>query len=201
MVYGDAAKALTIARSVKALMNVEIKNFDVPLTGGQTITDTALITQLSNIPSGDTTNARDGAQCKMVGIELSFVIHQSTSSAGATLVRVMLVQDKQTNQAIYVAADLLADVTSQDIIVSPRNLDNMRRFNVLFDKVFILNINGNTAVSFKHYFKRDIILRFDASTPSIADLTENSLSVLLVGNELTNDPTIELISRLRFIDN
>ncbi len=200
MVAGDARKALTIAKSIKRLINVEVKNFDVQLTG-TAITDTPLITQLSNIPQGDGVSARDGAQCKMIGLELSFALNQSTSSAGGTQIRVMLVQDKQTNQAIYTAADLLEDVTQSDALVSPRNLDNMRRFSVLLDRTWVLNIAGVTNILYKHYFKKDVLLRFDASTPSIADLTQNSMSLLLVGNEVTNDPTITLFARLRYVDN
>ena len=60
MVYGDAKKALVIAKGVRRLLNVEIKNFDTQFTfvtlGAPTIT------QLTNIPRGDTTNERDGAQ-------------------------------------------------------------------------------------------------------------------------------------------
>ncbi len=33
MVYGDAQKALAMAKSVKRLINVEIKNHDLQLTG------------------------------------------------------------------------------------------------------------------------------------------------------------------------
>ena len=70
MVYGDAAKALSMVKSVKRLLNVEVKNFDTQLTGSA-ITDAIGITQLTNIPQGDGTNSRDGAQCKMIGIELN----------------------------------------------------------------------------------------------------------------------------------
>lgn len=196
---GDAAKALAIAKQVKSLLNVEVKNHDVKFQT-TAITDSAMITQLTNIAVGDTTIQRDGSQIKMVGFDLNYFIGIS-GSAASTLVRVMVVLDKQTNQAIYTSADLLADATILDIVISPRNLDNMRRFTVLYDKVHTFTLSGRNVVHVKKYIKKDIIFRYDASTPDITDLTSNSLSMLTVSNEVTNDPTMTFFGRLRYIDN
>ncbi len=199
MVARDAAKALSIARGLKRLLNVEVKNFDVQQSA-VAIADAPAIIQLSNIPQGDSTNQRDGSQCKMVSLELNFTLNQS-ASAVITHVRIMVVLDKQTNQAIYGAADLLEDVTIRDIIISPRNLDNKNRFQVLYDHVFSFSNSGRLGAVTKMHINKDIIFRYDASTPSIADLTQNSLSLLQVATEVTNDPSISMFSRLRFIDN
>ncbi len=198
MVLSDGRKALLMASHLKRLVNVEIKNHDVQITGSA-ITDTAVITQLSNIPQGDTTITRDGAQVKALSLE--FVAHLGLNTSGTTtIVRLIIVRDKQTNQAIYTAADLLDDVTSGDQLASPYNLDNKFRFQILHDKVYNLHAS-NTNQIVKKTFKLNHILRFDGSTPSIADLTSSSYSLLSVGNEITNDPTIVLFSRLRFVDN
>ncbi len=200
MVAGDAQKALRIAKSVKALLNVEVKNHDVQLTS-DVITDAIGITQLSNIPQGDGTTARDGNQCKMIGYEFNYAIQQSASATTADFVRVMLVLDKQTNQAIYLAADLLDDITNLDSIVTPRNLNNMRRFTVIYDRVHTFSKGGSNGTVVKKYFKKDILLRFDASTSAIADMTSNSLSLLTVASTAANDPIMHFFGRLRFVDN
>ncbi len=196
---GDAAKALAIARGIKKLINVEVKNFDVQ-QGGVSLTQTPVIVQLSNIAQGDGTNQRDGAQCKMVGIDLNFVLTQN-ASATQTFVRVMLILDKQTNQAIYLPADLLEDVTGGDNIVTPRNLDNLKRFTILYDRSFEFSGDGNRSAIVKKYIKKEVLLRYDGSTPSIADLTQSSISFIQMASEATNTPTITHFSRLRFIDN
>ncbi len=199
MVAGDAAKALSIARGIKRLINVEIKNFDTQLTQ-VTVTDTPVITQLTNIGQGDTTITRDGSQIKMIGFELNYFITRSASS-DFTIVRVMVVLDKQTNQAIYTAADLLADVTAQDNVIAPRNLNNKKRFTVLYDRKHSIGSGGAGSIVVKKYFKKEIMFRYDANTPSIADMTQNSLSMLCVSNEVTNDPGLTLHARVRFVDN
>ncbi len=200
MVYGDAQKALRIAQSVKALLNVEVKNFDVQLNSS-VITDAIGITQLCNIPQGDTSNTRDGSQVKMIGYEFNYFIQQSSAAVNADFIRVMLVVDKQTNQAIYLAADLLDDITNLDSIVTPRNLDNMKRFTVLYDRVHILSKGGTNGAHVKKYFKKDLLIRYDASTSAIADLTSNSISLLTVASTASNDPAITFFGRLRYVDN
>ncbi len=198
MVFGDAKKALAVAQGLKRLLNVEIKNHDVEQTSA-TITQTPVIIQLSNIPSGDTTITRDGAQCKMVGINLNYFLTVDPTLP-RTVVRIMLVIDRQTNQAVYSNADLLDSTVSQLNIVSPRNLNNLHRFIVLYDKTHMLSLDTPT-VAVRKYIKKDVLLRFDASTPSIADLTQNSLSLVQFTNEGTNQPIITSFLRLRFVDN
>ncbi len=198
MVYSDARKALTIAKGVRRLLNVEIKNFDVQQTNvGLTLTP--IITQLSNIVQGDTTNTRDGAQCKMLGIQFNYQIVVN-ATVPRTTCRIMLVLDKQTNQAIYLNSDLLEDVTGGDNIVTPINLDNKHRFTILYDRTHMLSLDNPTVVV-KKYIKKDILFRYDASTAAIADLTQNSLSLVQFSNESSNTPSLTSFMRVRFVDN
>lgn len=199
MVYGDAKKALVIARGVKRLLNVEIKNHDIARQTSIALSQTPVISQLTNIAQGDTTNTRDGSQCKMVGFNINYFL-QTSATVPRTIVRIMFVLDKQTNQAIYTAGDLLNDVTVVDNIVTPRNLNNKHRFVVLYDRTHMLSLSRPT-VHIKKYIKRDVLLRYDASTPSIADLTQNSLSMVQWTNEPTNVPNITSFIRIRFVDN
>ncbi len=130
----------------------------------------------------------------------NYIISQHATAVN-TQMRCMIVHDKQTNEAIYTAADLLQDVTVSDSIVAPRNLDFGRRFQVLYDKVHVFSDSGSTNTVKKVYKKLNIKLRFDGSTPSIADLTQSSLSLFLISNEPSNTPLITFFVRLRYVDN
>lgn len=199
MVYGDAKKALAVAKGVRRLLNVEIKNFDVVATN-TAMTQFPQIIQLSNIPRGDTTNERDGAQCKMVGFDLNYTIVVS-ATLPRTVCRVLLVLDKQTNQAVYIPGDLLDESGTAGLnIVSSRNLNNKHRFQILYDRTHSLSLDKSVIVVRK-YIKKEILLRYDNSTSAIADLTQNSLSVMHMTNETTNVPNLTSFFRLRFIDN
>ncbi len=200
-IYGAAGKQLfKDVRSLKRLINVEFKFHDVQLTS-QTVDEVPLITQLSNIAIGDTTNTRDGSQVKCLSLQIAFSIN-SSASATASLVRVLLIKDKQTNQLIYNASDLLSDVTAGDGIVSPYNRDNRMRFTILMDKVFTLTTVGSNRVRvFGKKFRQDQVLRYDASAGNITDLTQSSYSLMFISNEPTNSPNVTLFSRLNYVDN
>lgn len=194
-----ASKALVVAYGVKKLLNVEFKFFDVTQTE-TAMSQTPQIVQLTNIPQGDTDVTRDGAQVKLTRLDIKYLIRMNTAASTA-IQRIMLIHDKQTNQAIYNASDLLLDTTSLDNIVTPLNLDNKYRFRVLYNKVHTMSVNGNR-VNYGHIgLNLDMKIRFDASTPSIADLTSNSLSILLISTEQGNAPTLSFISRVRYLDN
>ncbi len=186
--------------NLKRMVNTEIKEFNTTFDPTAIIDAAGNLVQLTNIPQGDTTITRDGSQCKVLSVYVKGVIKISQSATSSAF-RLMLVWDRQTNQVIYTTADLLLDASSVDSINSPLNLNNKRRFKVLYDKTFGLNINGRSVIPFRIYKKLNMMIRFDGSTPSIADLTSNSLSLLMIGDEVTNDPTISWIARVRFVDN
>ncbi len=184
---------------LKRMINVEYKNFDIQLTNG-TATSAGAIQQASNIGQGDTTITRDGNQVKALSIFFRCNVKMN-ASARASSVRIMLVLDKQTNGAIYTMADLLLDVTADDIITSPLNIDNKFRFKVIYDKVFSLSITGTQLINFKKYFKINLPIRFDAAAATIAAVTSNSLSIVRITDEDINLPTVTYTHRLRFVDN
>ncbi len=200
-IYGAAGKQLyRDVRSLKRLINVEFKFHDVQLTVFS-IPVVPVITQLSNIAIGDTDNTRDGSQLKCLSLQISYLL-QIHASASSSVVRVLLVKDKQTNQAIYSATDLLSDVTASDGIVSPYNRDNRLRFTVLHDKTHVLTTAGaNRTRVFGKKFRQDQVIRYDASAGDITDLTQSSYSIIFTSNEPTNTPTVTLFSRLNYVDN
>ncbi len=200
MVISDASKALALARGVKRLLNVEFKNHDL-LQGAVGIPDgVGTIFQLTNIPQGDTGTSRDGANVKITSIYIKGIMILS-SSANSTVYRIMLVEDKQTNQAIYSTADLLADTGNVNSLVAPLNLDNQFRFNVLYDQLSVVDDGAKKSLPFKIFKTVNKRLRFDASTPGIGDLRSSSYSLLMISSEPTNTPSMRFFSRFRFVDN
>ncbi len=199
MVMSDASKALAMAKYLKGLVNVERKNHDSVGTNVAR-SSTIAIVNLTSIAQGDTTVTRDGSSCKIVSIDFRYFITQNASAAN-TLVRVMLVLDKQTNQALYATTDLLADVSTSDSIVSLRNLDNQVRFSVLYDKVHAFSITGRGSSSHKFYKTCQYKIRFDNAAAAITSNPGLSLSLLVVSNEATNTPLMTHFLRLRFVDN
>ncbi len=199
-IYKAAGKQLQRdVRSLKRLINVEFKFLDTQLTNVASST-TPLITQLSNSAQGDTTVTRDGSQLKCLSIQLSYFMTMHTNAVGS-LVRVLLIKDKQTNQAIYTAGDVLTDTTAADSLISPYNRDNRKRFTIMYDKVHTLTGSGTEVRHVGRRFRQDQILRYDANAGDITDLTQSSYSLMTVSSEATNTPLFTMFARLNFVDN
>ncbi len=200
MVLTDAQKALSIARSVKSLLNVEYKQKS-NAAQSLAITDTASAVQLVALSQGDTAITRDGSQVKFTSLRFSYFI-KIHASALNTMVRVMIVHDKQTNQAQATATDVLQDSTPVDAIVSPYNIDNVSRFRILYDKVHGLSSVGSTSCVQRTIHKKlNLKVRYDGNAGNVTDLTQDSIFLILVSDEATNDPTISHQLRLRYLDN
>ena len=155
MVVDDAKKALAMVRHVRGMLNTEFKNHDVAVTATGIVDGSGTITQLTNIPQGSggtTTEQRDGANVKITSIYIKLLAIMSASGTNSSF-RLMLVEDRQTNQAIYATADLLTTVVNVSGLVSTYNLQNQFRFKVLYDKVHTIDINGKGTKFIKIYKK------------------------------------------------
>ncbi len=195
-----ASKALSVAYAVKRLVNVEFKHHNV-VQQAQAVTDAGLITNLSLLSQGDSSTTRDGGSVKFTSLRLSYMIGIH-ASATLSVVRVMIVHDKQTNQAQFTLADLLFDATIVDNILSPYNINNASRFNVLYDKVHTLNIAGSSGMLQRTIHRKlNMKTRYDANVGDVTDLTQDSLSMIFISDQPTNDPNLSLNYRSRFIDN
>ncbi len=200
MVMSDAQWALKKVATLKSLLNVEYKHHNVQATDSS-ITDAGTITNASLLTQGDSSITRDGGSVKYTSFRLAYS-WKINSNATDTFVRVMVVHDKQTNQAQFTLADLLFDATIKDAIYSPPNIDNASRFNILYDKVHNLTINGQNRSVYRNIHKKlNIKTRYDANAGTVADLTQDSISLVFIGDETTNDPALSFNYRSRFIDN
>ncbi len=198
MVLGDAGKALKLARHLKTLVNVEQKFNDTLVAS--TIGTTMTIDQLTNLSVGDTSSTRDGDQVKFMSIDLNYHI-VINASATASEVRVILIEDKQTNGVIFTSAMLLEDDSANDALVSPLNLDNKFRFNILYDRNHQVSISGAQRVHIKKFFTVQKKVRYSLAAGNLTDIRSSSYALCLISNEGTNLPSVRRSIRLRFVDN
>ncbi len=199
MVYGDAKKALNVALSVKRLINVERKFLDHVGTA-TAVSTTPVVINLHNMVQGITENTRTGNQIKCLRVECSYfgTIH---ASAVQSQLRILLIKDKQINSASYTAGDVLLDVTANDAIVSPINLDNKYRFVIYYDRVHTLSDSGNKTFHNKFSCDFNLKVRYDGNAGTVADLSSSGLSLLFFSNEATNAIAFTRSFRMYYVDN
>lgn len=161
-------------------------------------------------------NGRIGRKIKVMKIKVNgtlIVAHQSATATAdpATKVRVLLVQDTQTNAAQMTSAALLNDGTAADTVISSyQNPNNFGRFKVLKDKMVTFGNASMTGAAlaieqsgmkqnfkFSINFKTPVIVNFNATNGgTVADIIDNSFHIL-VGTDSTNlAPAVAYYSRV-----
>lgn len=197
----------TVARTRGIYAKGEMKYFDCSYGATQiaansdwtgTESDPTTLDTLFVPTQGSAINQRIGREVKVHKIKIRGLIAapaQTTEASpdNAQFIRMILVQDTQTN-ATQMQGEQLIGSGSSDTIASFQNLDNTGRFKVLKDKTFALvnaNISGTSAAAtiiqsgmgrwFKinHTFKVPVSVRFNATNGgSIADIVDNSFHIL-----------------------
>lgn len=166
-------------------------------------------TNLVVIPQGDTESMRNGrkVQLKSISIRGSLYIEPQTSTANTSdVVRIMLVQDKQANGLVFTAPMVLAGTPTYNNF---RNLANTSRFNVLYDKSFVINSVGGVAADtfetrkvWNINRKLNLPMEYDATatTGAITTQRSNSLAILAI-SENGALSKIDYTARVRYSDN
>ncbi len=195
--------------SAPSRVRPELKFHDVNIAGAS-VPITMVIRNLGIIPQGVTESDRVGRKVRVknvywtLGIELNAT---TNGTLGTEIIRVMLVQDAQTNGAIFAATDIWETDNWFDF----RNLAETGRFRVLMRREFTLTSPGfagngtsNDTLRVIEPFiggKRvDIKIQWDDSvaTGAIGSCRTNNL--YLVTQAVLGTGRIEGNIRVRFID-
>ncbi len=172
----------------------ELKFHDTTLVDAVVAAAGGILNSVNLIPQGVTEVQRIGRKCTLKSFwwryELSLPEQdaQTTPESGDS-VRMIVYQDKQTNGATAVLADILEATVS---IQSFRNLANQGRFIILCDKIHSINYAGlasdgagvvsQAAVSREYtlYKKLNVPIEFDSTTGAITEIRSNNIGILLI---------------------
>lgn len=211
-VMRDAAVALSRRAAIAAGPNVaqrglllstgEFKSSDVVNTIQCNILSAVQL--LNGIARGDEINERTGRECVMKSIQINGHCYV-TGSGIDQVMRVLIVYDRQTNGTALTAAQVISAAGTANDVVTPRNLENRRRFKILYDRMFQLNASGEPGSSrvFKFYRRLNHPITFNSGDAgTVADITTGSLYAVVVGTAPAgvSAGTVLLYSRVRYQD-
>ncbi len=229
----------TVARTRGVYARGEMKYYDTELTdtvinASADWTATEFNPDVPNATStlvapavGSAINQRIGREVKLYKLNINYTIHCPqqtgiTSADAGCQVRIMVVQDMQTNAAQAQGEDIMQQpvtANSRHPPLSFMSLKNLGRFKVLKDKNVILQ-NPNSAatsttannaqmglvhVGKMHFtFKTPISVRFNATNTAngaIADIVDNSFCVYATCNTAELVPTLVFQARAYYKEN
>lgn len=196
-----ARKALSLAKYMYGLINVEKKKFDVSSNAGPT-TAGAMI-PLSHVAQGDTDQDRNG-----LSVLAKYLYARGTvifdKDVPYSRCRIMLIQDKQQQSDTTPSVNDVLDPTFASLIDAPLNNLTVGRFTVLRDFVITSNNVGSTEAiartrTWGFNVKMTQHLRWNG--PLGTDVQKNHLYLLLVSDQLVEFPTVTYNTRLTYVDN
>lgn len=229
-----AKAAATKQRSLAAIANARIggllgmekKYIDYEYDGAVVATvassesDPATALALNAIAQGDGASNRDGRQAVMKSVQVTgMLIREAVATGdveaqGDQYVRLVLLEDTQTNGAQFNAEDVFVDPTDTDLDpFTFRNLEYAKRFRILKDESFIIPASGSagdptaagTGAAIKK-FKWSVPLNrpvnYSGTTAAVASITDYSYHVMAVKAAITggaSDVSLKYVSRVRFV--
>ena len=176
----------------------EFKSVD---TAGVIAMNTApgVVVLLNGIARGDDINQRNGREVTMKSIQFT---HQTSGGAADSFCRFLIVYDRQSNGAALTAAMVLnlADV------VSPRNLENRKRFKILHDRLYTVETAANpmSLKCGKFYRRLRHPITFNTGNAgTVADIATGSLYLIALGSNAAggNASQFSYTCRIRYLDN
>lgn len=170
---------------------------------------------VSNMAQGDTGSTRDGRVYHIHSVHCKFVIFAdnavgTTAPADDFRGRVVLVLDKQTNGLVVAPLNVM-DTVGGDQTLSFRNLQFSGRYQILFDRSWMLERNpmseggqdffasgSDTTPIFKYNrrFTPPIKVICNGTGATIANVTDFSISVIGVAN--ITGGILNMTTRVRF---
>lgn len=164
------------------------------------ITSTATWYTMNGLAKG-TNNGQRVAEGVVIR-SMQLFINLSQKSAGAQQsVRIMLVQDKQTNGA----GPVITDVVDANTTYSMRNLVYRKRFKILLDKRMTFDAvgGGHNNEAFSYYKPCYIPVQYNGqNNGDVQDITSNALFLIVLGEQVSGNAamTAQITYRIRYTD-
>lgn len=193
---GATAAMAYIAYKKTQMLNVEVKNFDYNQSGALNPMSTATPYIINCPGQGDTAETRDGNSVKMLGQYIRYNIDFTTAGHRA---RVILFKMNASNGASPTLTEVLEFPTNFD---SFRNLTETRRIKVLYDKIHTASTDRGLTATGKIARKMGHHIKFNSATGSDwASIEYGGLGLVVFNDQSTDQGTISIVCRSRYVDN
>lgn len=181
---------------------VDSGNTTITLGNGTADFATAGASLLNGIAPGTGMTQRKGRKVLMTSFQIRWNFKFGATVNGSGAVRIAVVYDKQANAAAPTAALLF----TADNFLSPLNLSNSDRFEILYSKVSKpIAITNEQTDQGDFYRKLNHAIHFNTGTAGdITDITTGSVYLFAAqsgGIGSTAAPQLIFDTRIRFIDN
>lgn len=186
-------KKMKSKQDIQAMVNrmlrkrEETKLFDNTISVSMTSTPTSYaLTQ--NITQGITAGNRIGNIIRLQTLKLSFLQHINSTGTFAST-RVIVYRDRENRGAVPAYTDVVTN-GGVSALYSPPVIQE-KRFIILFDRTFGLNISGNAMVTTRKTIKCDFDVFYNGTASAVTDNGKNSLWLMVWSSDNAHQPGID----------
>ncbi len=184
-----ANQALSIVRAIERKAEDKFTNTSATAA---LITDAGSVTELFELVQGINFGERIGMDvtAKWMVIRFKLEVHGSATS---TAFRMIIIRDNEgTNPTI---ATILNNVS----VLAPMNHLNRHRFKVLYDRLMVVSMtSGQRAITQVMHIKLKFPQRYSGTGSDTVE--KNGVFLMLLGDEVTNDPTYAFHAAMHYSD-
>lgn len=189
--------------SFPSLQMGEWKVMDVSVLGAVSTTPVLLL--MNGIQNGTAYYNRVGTVISIRSVELRINFISTAGTGVDQLQRYSLVLDRQPNGLAPLFTDIYGMIGGASGLSSMRNLQNRKRFKVLWDRTY--NVNVNTGSNYNKYlylkFRRPIKTTYNAgNSGNVSDISSNALYFVSIGTQAAGATAgaVQGYTRIRFVD-
>lgn len=195
-----ARDAMVAIRQIRGMINCEKHYKDLEVSSGTTISWSGTTIHCTGVSQGDDVDGRQGNSIlgRSLWIQLLFNANATSTSS---YIRMIVYRDKMNQGATPLATEVLtpALVSSANAPLAPLNVDQTSRFQIMYDKRFIVSSDSKDMVKVAKYLNFQNHVKFTGTAGT--DEFQNHLYILLISNEQTNTPTVGGVIRFGYYDN
>jgi hypothetical protein len=162
---------------------------------------TGTLQLLNGLVPGNSATTRIGRTVTMRSLEIRWLGSLAPTTTGSSPLRMLVIYDKQTNASAPMATDILVS----DLIDSPMNLSNSKRFIIIAnEEISCVGTAGPQSWFSNIYRKLNLPIEFNTATNgTVGDIVTGAIFALFYqeGTLLVASPSNLFYSRIRFIDN
>lgn len=188
-----ALQGYNLATKLAAMVNTETKRWSYGLISSAPDWTGSIYT-LNAVPQGDTDASRDGDSLKVQKLEIAghLNIHASASS---TIVRMILFWDKAND--ISSVTQFWDNTSTAYAVDSTKLWDNRFDTRVLWDYKFTMDLTNPVAIV-KQVQNVGLHTQFSAGSTTI---NTGALKLMIISDQQTNTPSINLVPYIYYTDN
>lgn len=193
-----ATKALRKVNRLSRYVDREKKFFDAAAFASVQLDDNGAIVSVSNIVQGDGGSNRDGMQVKTMSLFVRGTLVQQSATNGVVFSRIIVGYDRESNGALPAITDVLNAITPSSLM----NLQNRKRFKILYDKnVYTTLASSESSAKYLKKYKR---LQLTLNYADATDVAQRNNLFVIALSDAPNagaagtKPTLILNTRLRF---